>query len=94
MQCVGADLRDDVPSHGQAYVIVIASRSVPAAHQFVVLVRPDCVPRRGNGTDLALMTNVVFPELLRGGASAAPPVPLPELPVPPVLPAGMSAPSS
>jgi hypothetical protein len=84
LQCVGADLRDDVFSHGQAYVI--ASR-VPAAHQFGVLVHPDRIVRRGDGTDLALMTNVVFPELLRGGAGAAPPVPLPELPVPPVLPA-------
>ena len=57
LQCVGADLRDDVFSHGQAYVIV--SR-VPAAHQFGVLVHPDRIVRRDNGTDLALMTNVVF----------------------------------
>ncbi len=61
LQCVGADLRDDVFSHGQAYVIV--SR-VPAAHQFGVLVHPDRIVRRGDGTDLALMTNVVFPEPL------------------------------
>ena len=63
LQCVGADLRDDVFSHGQAYVI--ASR-VPAAHQLGVLVHPDRIVRRGDGATLALMTNVMFPELLRG----------------------------
>ena len=47
----------------------LASR-VPAAHQLGVLVHPDRIVHRDDGADLALMTNVVFPELRRRGATS------------------------
>ena len=83
---VGADLRDDVFSHGQAYVI--ASR-VPTAAQFGVLVSPDRIITRGDATVVTLMTNVMFPKLLPGGAGVAQPAPGPlpaAAPLPPDLP--------